>query len=87
MSRSKANRRVTAGVRAAGCAFLLLVCVRRDFAWFGWFPLIQRFYWKMAPVIRGISAIWLEGSWRQLPRIISDLPLWSCDGPVNTVFR
>ena len=36
MSTSKVNRRVTAGVRAAinSCVFLLLVCVRREVAWF-----------------------------------------------------
>ena len=57
MSRSKVTRGVTVGVRAASCVYLHLVCVRRDFAWFPWFPLIQRFYWKMAPVVRVLSAI------------------------------
>ena len=75
MSRSKVNRCVTAGVQAASCVFLRLVCVRRDFAWFAWFPSTQRFYWKMAPVYRVISAVWLEDGWRQLPRIVLDLPI------------
>ena len=62
MSRSKVNRRVTAGVRAASCVFLRLLCVRCDFEWFPWFPLIQLLYWTMAPVVRVIFGH-LIGRW------------------------